>query len=387
MTKPLLALSFSLALAACSTSPSSSTTTATTGTTAGSTGASTTGGTTGAASTSTTRSTSGATTGTHGTTGTSSATGTTSSTSTSSGGSTSGVMCATELTACTSSSICACGMQCVTDTAYLSQNPFAGGDKVCERPCHSDLDCPNPATVCTVQAALPVFDGGVDAGLDGGGLDAGADAGTDDGGSDAGADAGTDDGGLDAGADAGPVGVCAIAVCGRTSAGQPCSAPLVDADAGTIASGVGTCIPQSGIQPDGTNTLLLCLPNGSASSCSLATDENPLLSSSTGFFGGLGAHLLIPTTQSRLPSTLCAAGTACLDGGCATLCATSADCDAGTGLLCVAKDPNDLSWGFCLPCGASVSDGGTAATCVQNADCCEKNCVMGGITATGTCNP
>ena len=352
-------------------------------------------------------------------------------TSSSTGGTSTGApVCASEFQQCQTAQACECEEVCLVDPAF-GMAMFGGSVMVCETPCRTTNDCPNAASSCTANPAfnglaadggfigtctVQVCPGGAvvgdpchsfllpdegtsDAGtVDGGLVDGGRDAGVLDAGMDAGAaDSGALDSGLtDAGPDAG------LPDAGRNAGLGDAGTSDAGIDAGVVLLAVpGTCIPQSAVQnPNGSSTLLLCLPDGTARTCALGQgDDSPLFSSAGGSIFIPQASLKVAATQPRSSALFCGAGQGCGgsgDGGaCLTLCVGSGSGGASTtcaGLsnssLCRAQDPNDTSWGFCQPCGASGSDGGAAESCVQSSDCCEGNCMQGsGFSMIGTCHP
>jgi hypothetical protein len=196
-------------------------------------------------------------------------------------------------------------------------------EAVCETPCSSDADCPNAVTTCRG-------------------------------------------------------GRCAINAC------QPGDRPGDSCAASGVDGGRGSCIPISDyFRPD----LLVCVPNGSATSCiAQANNDTPVVNPGP----------IVRTPQPRDASAFCGAGRACYSPGsfgdqpgtCEPLCVVALDagrpCSAGT--QCEPQDPRDMSWGFCLPCGSSGSDGGGEAFCLLDVDCCERNCSIG-AGGLGLCLP
>jgi hypothetical protein len=234
---------------------------------------------------------------------------------------------------CSADEDCACHEWCVVDPVVR----WSPG--ICEHQCASDADCPNVASVCSA-AGIPV--------------------------------------------DTANVGeTCVVNGCHGASPGDSC-------DSGRGQE--GTCIPFS-VAPY-IIPALLCVPNGTAVACTEgATNDDPFTQTAAAFDDG--GFLVEP--QVLVASDFCGAGQGCYSpmgvarapGLCKRLCAWPEDgggrsCEEPD--ICVTQDPRALWWGFCLPCGASISDGGPASSCNVPSDCCESNCV-GGAGALGLCAP
>lgn len=65
----------------------------------------------------------------------------------------------------------------------------------------------------------------------------------------------------------------------------------------------------------------------------------------------------------------CEGGTTCVQGTCARLCCSAADCDGG--LPCTAFDATKGTLGACVEEKTCAGPGGA---CVENADCCSNDC-------------
>jgi len=261
------------------------------------------------------------------------------------GGTTGGGSClfggggATEFHACTSAASCSCGQVCVVDPAF-SPNAVAVGQAptatVCETPCQTNADCPNAASYC-VGTLGP--SGGPTCEVNWCGF-----------------------GG------AGWNGSCALDANTETLAGTAC-------DYSAAGAGDGTWVPQASTSvPAGV--FVLCMPNGSATACSPATNDNPAYGSGAG-------SLALASPQPRQSSLYCPAGTACSvsgDGGsCQPLCNTIsiplAYCPGGN--VCVSTRslaPAGIC-GACLPLDAG---------CASWPSCCNQFCNNGVCAA---CQP
>ncbi len=294
--------------------------------------------------------------------GTSGATSGTTSGGTSSGGTDAGFCAQTEYRTgwtrgCNSDADCNCGQWCVADPLFWGDLLY-GPLNVCETRCSADSDCPNAVSICTSLAVpLNPSDVGKTCTVNLCNLY-----------------------NLYAGSDAGPA--------AATDAG-----PGATCDVDATGTGGGTCVPLSEIWFDGQDALI-CVPDGTGTTClEGSTSSDPFYAAAS---GGTGDYLLIPSPQARDAGGFCGAGEGCLSpygavgvtGSCRPLCPRSdgGGVSCAGPMVCVAQDPKDTTWGFCLPCVPSGSDGGQAGQCITNQDCCEGVCAIG-LGQIGTCRP
>ncbi len=299
-------------------------------------------------------------------------------TGTASGGSSTGTCVsgpATELSICAFDSTCMCPLRCVLET----------GGRLCEQPCMTSSDCPNPETLCVNGACAPNFCGAHGVGPQNGQLDSTCDA------------LGTDDGScIPQILNANNVGLCSQADTEQTTC-NPLATRIPDGSVPGACIAGDVCL----LQADRGDCFTMCDvdardPCGSGMECIVPLKSNPRLGvcepssgatgGSTGSTGGTG-------------------GTGGTTGGCSESapiaefqpCTSTADC--GCPLVC-NRDPLQAQTGSVCeyPCPSTgcpdpVTICGDAGICVT--DGCgpgtgngtfNSTCTVAGL-GEGTCLP